>query len=163
MEINNLLMLGIGLIVVFLIIRFVAKLIFKIIGLFIIVTLVAGYMYFYTDYFETHTDNKIVNTITDKFEIKSLKDYEKQFCKNGKSEIDKIKCKCIIKPILDDLKTKYSKKELKELFKNKAAYIKELIGAITRNKKKIKKLLDENNASHLWDETSENLQKGKFL
>jgi len=163
MEMNSLLMLGIGLVVIVLIIKFVAKMIFKLIGLVIIIAIAIGYMYFYTDYFETHKDNKIINAITDNINVKSLKDYEKQFCKDGKSEIDLIKCKCIIKPLLNDLKSKYSKKELKELFKNKAAYIKELIAAITRNKEKIKKLLDENNASYLWDETSENLQKGKFL
>ena len=179
MEMNSLLTLGIGIVVILLIIKFVTKLLFKLIGLTIIVAIGAIYMYSYTDYFETHKDNKfvneignkiekhkdskIINAITDKINLKSLKEYENKFCKDEASENDKIKCKCIITPILDDLKSKYTNKELNELYKNKSAYIKELLKSFTNNKEKIKKLLEQNDASHLLDETSDNLKKGKFL
>lgn len=169
MEIDNLLLLGISLVVIILIIRFVAKLVFKLVGLVVVVVFAAGYMYFYTDYFETHDDNLIVRSVgekikntSDKWQIKSLEEYEKQFC-NGKSENDAIKCKCFIKPILEDLKSKYTDEELEELYKDKAIYLKELILSITKNQDKIKKLLDENDALHLWNKTMKNLQKGQFL
>ncbi len=179
MEINSILTIGIGIVVIFLVIRFVTKMLFKLIGLAIIIVVGAVYMYSYTNFFETHKDNeivnkigakiekhkdsKILNAITDKIKIKSLEEYKKQFCKDNASENDKIKCKCIIKPILDDLEAKFTKKELKELYSKKPEYIKELFKSFKNNKGKIKKLLDQNDASYLWDETSENLQKGKFL
>ena len=170
MEMDNLLLVGGSIVAIILIIRFIAKLLFKVVGLGIVAVFAAGYMYFYTDYFETHDDNLIVKTVgekikdtTNKWNVKSLKEFEKKFCEDGKTENDAIKCKCIIIPIVEDLNAKFTDEELKELYKDKSAYLKELLASITRNQSKIKRLLEENNASHLWNKTVKNLQKGQFL
>ncbi|MBN1253490.1 MAG: hypothetical protein JXR51_16160 [Bacteroidales bacterium] len=163
MEFSSFLPVIIGIFIIALIIRFVTKMLFKFVGLILVIVLLGGYMYFNTDYFENHQDSVIVKAISEKIKIKSLNEYQKQYCENQKSKLDSIKCECFIKPIFEDLSSKYSSKELEELYKDKNAYVKAIIGAVKRNQDKIKKLLEENNALHLWNGTIKNLQKGEFL
>ncbi len=149
-------------------------LIFKLISEFlvriIIVLVVAGvgfyYVYFHTDFFEKHKDSKIVQVVDNKFkgDFVSIFEFQENFCsKSNKSRTDKITCECIIQPLVNDLKSRFSARELRDLEKNKALYFKEILAALKRNKQSILDELDRRNARDVWDNMLKDLRRGKFL
>ncbi len=151
-----------------LVIKMLTKLVFRVAGIAIIAVIGLGYLYFYTDYFEDHQDNKIVKSVENQIEkhiqLVSLIDFEKNYCKgNERSKSDLIKCECIVEPLLKDLRSKYSDKELKALMQNKDAYLKELLAALKRNQAIILKKLKQRQAIEFWNQMVRDLKKGKFL
>ncbi len=151
-----------------LVIKMLTKLVFRVAGIAIIAVIGLGYLYFYTDYFEDHQDNKVVKAVENQIEkhiqLVSLIDFEKNYCKgNERSKSDLIKCECIVEPLLKDLRSKYSDKELKALMQNKDAYLKELLAALKRNQAIILKKLKQRQATEFWNQMVRDLKKGKFL
>jgi len=126
LEINNLLAVGLFILVIVLVIKLITRFAFRVFGIAVIAVAGVGYLYFYTNYFEEHQDNKIVQTIEKHIDVVSLKEFETKHCLGGEmTRSDSIKCECIVKPLLDDLRSKYSEKELEELLANKELYLKE--------------------------------------
>ena len=164
LEINNLIAVGLVVVVGVLIIKVVTKFAFKIFGVAILAVLGAGYLYFYTDYFEEHKDNKIVQAIEKKINVVSLKDFDAVHC-GGKemTRADSIKCECFVQPLLEDFRARYSEKEFDELLKNKSLYLKELLAALKRNKDIIVRKLEKRQAVDYWNKMVQDLKKGKFL
>lgn len=164
LEINNLIAVLLVVVVAGLIIKVVTKFAFKIFGIAILAVLGAGYLYFYTDYFEEHKDNKIVQAIEKRIEVVSLKDFETVHC-GGKemTRADSIKCECFVEPLLKDFRSRYDEKEFDELLKNKSLYLKELLAALKRNKGIIVQKLERRQAIDYWNKMVKDLKKGKFL
>ncbi len=147
-------------------------LIFKLISEFIVrlivVLLIAGigfyFVYFHTDFFEKHKDNMIIQVVDKKVDFVSVFEFQDKFCsKNKKSRTDEIICECIIQPLVNDLKNRFSAKELRVLEKDKTLYLKEIIASLKRNKKDIMKELKNRDAEDVWDNLLKDLRTGKFL
>ncbi|MEN8119176.1 MAG: hypothetical protein ABFS35_02470 [Bacteroidota bacterium] len=164
LDFNSLLALGLFVAVIFLVIKLITKSAFRVFGIAVIAVVGLGYLYFYTDYFEEHQDNKIVQTIEKHINVVSLKEFEAKHCKGSEmTRSDSIQCECIVQPLLKDLRSKYSEKELDELLTNKDQYLKELLAALNRNRETIIKKLKEKKAVEFWNKMMKNLKKGKFL
>ncbi len=146
----------------------VFKLISELVVRFVVILVFAGlgyyYVYYHTDFFDKHKDNMIVQVVEDKMDFVSVFDFENNFCdKKNKSKTDEITCECIIKPLVKDLKSRYSDKELRKLQKDKARYLKEILAALKRNKPQILDELDKRGARDIWDNMLKELRRGKFL
>jgi hypothetical protein len=164
LEINNLIAVGLVVLVGILIIKVVTKFAFKIFGIAILAVAGLGYLYFYTNYFEEHKDNKIVQAIEKKINVVSLKDFEATHC-GGKqmTRTDTIECECFVQPLLKDFRSRYTEQEFDELLANKSLYLKELLAALKRNKSVIVKKLERRQAIDYWNKMVKDLKKGKFL
>ena len=164
LEFNSLLAVGLFVLVIVLVIKLITKFAFRVFGIAVIAVIGLGYLYFYTDYFEEHKDNVIVKTIEKQINVVSLKEFEAKHCLGGEmTRPDSIKCECIVQPLLKDLRSRYSEKELDELITNKELYLKELLSALKRNKDTIVKKLKEKGAIDFWNKMVKDLTKGKFL
>jgi len=164
LDFNSLLALGLFIVVIFLVIKLITKFAFRVFGIAVIAVLGLGYLYFYTNYFEEHQDNKIVQTIEKHINVVSLKEFEAKHCNGSEmTRADSIQCECIVQPLLKDFRSKYSEEELDELLENKDMYLKELLAALNRNKDVIVKKLKEKNAIEFWNKMVKNLKRGKFL
>ena len=164
LDFDNLLAIGLFIGVIFLVIKMFAKFAFRVFGIAVIAVVGLGYLYFYTNYFEEHQDNLIVKTIEKRINVVSLKEFDIKHCKGSEmTRADSIQCECIVQPLLKDLRSKYSEKELDELIDNKEIYLKELLAALNRNKDVIVKKLKEKKAIGFWNKMMKNLKRGKFL
>lgn len=164
LEINNLIAVGLVVFVGILIIKVVTKFAFKIFGIAILAVVGLGYLYFYTNYFEKHKDNRIVQPIEKKINVVSLKDFEATHC-GGKqmTRTDSIECECFVQPLLKDFRSRYTEQELDELLANKSLYLKELLAALKRNKSIIVEKLERRQAIGYWNKMVKDLKRGKFL
>lgn len=164
-EINSdILVIGIGLIIGLLIIKLLTKFLFRAIGIFILIIVGGGYAYFFTDFFEKHSDNAVVQAIEDKIDFVSVIEYQETHCLNGPmSRNDSITCECIISPLVEDLKTNFSGAELEELQKDKKKYMKEIVEALKRNEDEIQEKLKERKALDIWNKMVRNLKKGEII
>ncbi len=165
LEFNNFIAIGLFILVIVLVIKLIAKFAFRVFGIAIIAVVGLGYLYFYTDYFEEHQDNMIVKTIENQINVVSLKEFETNNCLgiDEMTRSDSIKCECIVQPLLKDLRSRYSEKELDDLLADKELYLKELLSALKRNKDIIVKKLKEKGAINFWNKLMKDLAKGKFL
>ena len=139
------------LIAIILIIKFVAKKIFKVLAIVIILAGVALYGFF--KFGSDENDIKFMEILT-KY---SIQDLENVYCKEGVSRTDSLKCYCIIKPISTDLHSRFSESELNDLQKKRLRFAKEIIKSISNKKSEIKEKLKDNNALHLLDEFKQDL------
>jgi energy-coupling factor transporter transmembrane protein EcfT len=164
-EINSdVLILCAGLIIGLLIIKLITKFLFRAIGVIILLTLGSIYVYFFTNFFEENKDNRIVQHVESKFEFASVLEYQEEHCMDGpKSRIDSITCECIIAPLVNDLKTKFTGDEIEELKKDKQRYKKEIIISLRKNQYEIIEKLKARKAVHIWNKMIRNLKKGKFV
>ena len=69
-----------------------------------------------------------------------------------KENIDPIKCNCFVTPILDDLNTRFSQKELEALKKNKIKCNTEFIKSYKKNESGIKKCFEKSGKSTILEE-----------
>ncbi len=169
---QDLIALALVIIVGALVIKMLTKLVFRVAGIAVIAVVGLGYLYFYTNYFEEPSNNKIVEKakkevkgqIEKHIQLVSLIDFEKNYCKgNERSKSDLIKCECIVAPLLKDLRSRYTDKELRALMQNKEEYLKELLAALKRNQNIIIKKLKQRQAIEFWNQMVKDLKKGKFL
>ncbi len=165
MEINitNVIIVSLAFITVILILKFIVKKLFKIIGFFIVVAALFAYLYT-TGVISYNKDNKIMKKVkeTVKMDI-SLSDLKTKYCSGNLSKDDKIKCECIIEPLYKDLTSRFSNKELDDLKDNKLKLLRVFTETINRNKDEIKKRLKEKDASYLWDDFMSEIKSGKIL
>ena len=153
-----------GIILGLLIIKFLAKFIFRLIGIAVLLLAVLFYTYFYTDFFENHQDNAIVQEVEDKIDFVSVLSFQKEHCVEGpKSRTDSITCECIIAPLVEDLRTKFTDAEIEALEKDKQKYLKEILAALKRNQSEIIRELKKRKAIDVWNKIVRDLKKGRFL
>lgn len=147
-----------------LIIKFVVKLFFRLIVILLIAGLGLYYIYNETDLIERNQDSITIELDDIEIGNTSIIELEKKLCTNNlKSRTDSIICECIITPLVNDLKQRFSTQELKELEKDKVRYIKEILAWLKRNKKQILKELKKRNATDVWDNIINELKQGRFL
>ncbi len=140
------------LIVVILIIKFIAKSIFKVLAIGIILGGLGLYGFFKLG--SNENDVKFSEILTGY----SIQDLEQVYCKNNVSRTDSLKCICIIKPIANDLRNRFTESELNNFKKRRLKFAKEIIISVKNKKSEIKAKLKENNALHLFDEFKRDLK-----
>jgi energy-coupling factor transporter transmembrane protein EcfT len=164
-EINNesivlIIIIVIGLIVI----KFLGRITFRLVGVAVLLLIAFLYVDFYTDFFSENQDNKVIQKIEEKINFLSVIDYQAKHCgKPGMTHRDSIRCECIIDPLVKDFKENYSEEELIELKKDKQKYRKELIAAIKRNQGEIQQKLKERNAIYIWNLMVKDLKKGVLI
>ncbi len=161
---SDILVLAVGLVLGLLIIKLLAKFIFRLVAVILLLIIGFSYVYFYTDFFEEHRDNAIVAAVEDKIDFVSIIDFQDEHCKDGpKSRTDSITCECIIAPLVDDLNSRFTQDEIEALKKDKERYLKEILAALKRNQSEITKELKKRKATHIWNDMIKNLKRGTFI
>jgi hypothetical protein len=161
---SDILVLAVGLVLGLLIIKLLAKFIFRLVATLLLLIIGFTYVYFYTDFFEEHQDNAIVAAVEDKIDFVSIIDFQNEHCQDGpKSRTDSITCECIIAPLVDDLNSKFTQDEIEALKRDKERYLKEILAALKRNQNEITKELKKRKATHIWNDMVKNLKRGTFI
>lgn len=162
---NETLILGGIILIGLIILKLLTKFFFRLIGVFILLLIGGGYAYFFTNFFEENSDNKIVQAVENQISFVSVIDYQKTHCMQGEpmSRTDSIMCECIIAPVVDDLKSKFTSTEIEELQKDKKRYTKEIVEALKRNESSILENLKERKAVSVWNTMVRNLKKGVLI
>jgi hypothetical protein len=161
---SDILVLAVGLVLGLLIIKLLAKFIFRLVATLLLLIIGFTYVYFYTDFFEEHQDNAIVAAVEDKIDFVSIIDFQNEHCQDGpKSRTDSITCECIIAPLVDDLNSKFTQDEIEALKRDKERYLKEILAALKRNQNEITKELKRRKATHIWNDMVKNLKRGTFI
>ena len=164
-EINNesivlIIIVVVGLIVI----KFLGRITFRLVGVAALLLISFLYIYFYTDFFSEHQNNKVVQKIEEKINFLSVIDYQAKHCgEPGMTHNDSIRCECIVDILVKDFKENYSEEELIELKKDKQKYRKELIAAIKRNQSEIQQRLKQRNAIYVWNLMVKDLKKGVLI
>lgn len=144
MSIENILIIAVAIIVSVIIIRFVTKVLAKLIAI-AIVCFALYYVLF-------QWNDGIVNLGKNQFIVYDL---EEKYCND---EEDLVKCNCIILPLKADIESKYSVEELRIINKNRVEALKIFYQSIEENSQSIKACLDENNSGSAWKEFKEDLK-----
>lgn len=145
MDIKTILTIVIGLIVLFIIIKFFTKVLAKIIA-FVIVAGLILYILFYWN-------GGIINAGKEKFILYELQD---KYCVE---KLDTVKCECIIKPLINDIKANHTTEEILKLKDNRIKAFEILIESLNREKENIKQCLKENDSGFELDEFINDLKK----
>ena len=144
---HNILIIAGVLLLGYLVIKFVAKALIKLI-LILIILAFGGYLYFFWQGDTPGNSNE-------QFIIYKLED---TYCNQEK---DRNTCECIIKPLRRDLLDDYSRGELKDMAVNHLRSIKIVTESLIENRKEIKNCLKERGALDKWSEFKEKLQNLK--
>lgn len=144
MEIENIIILGIVIVVAFLVIRFVTKVLAKVIA-FLIVAAVVVYFLFYWD-------GGFISIGKKEFILYEL---EEKYCSE---DGDNIKCECMIKPLLEDIRSKYTEEEIKSIGKDNRETIKILRKSIQENREVIRECYQENKTNNSMKENLEDFK-----
>lgn len=142
MDIENIIILGVVIVLAVIIIRFVTKILAKIVA-FLIMTAVILYALFYWD-------GGIIALGNEDFMLYEL---EKKYCEEKK---DTVKCECLVRPLIDDIESRYSAEEIQKFRKNKIKSINIITGSFTENYESIRQCFKENKSE---DSFRENLKE----
>lgn len=131
METNHIIAAIIGIVIIFLVIKF-AK---KIFTAFLIVIGIAGlsiaaYIYYY--------------------DMNSINDLHEKYCEDPSNKKDSLKCVCIIQPLEDDFNSRFTQEKIDTM--SHVVFIKEISISLVKKRKFIKAKLKENNSLYLLDE-----------
>lgn len=131
METNQIIAAVLGIIIIFLVIKF-AKKIFTalLIILGIAILSIGAYVYYY--------------------DMNSINDLHEKYCSDLSNRKDSLKCVCIIAPLEEDFKSRFTKEKMDTM--SNIVFIKEISISLVKKRKIIKAKLKENNALHLLDE-----------
>ncbi len=149
--------LAIAIIAIVLIIRFLKKVIKKI--LIATVVFVFGlYSLFATGIYDFNDVN--IKNVEYNF---SIEDLQNKFCKEDMNYRDSIKCYVIISPICEDIIKNYSQKELKQMEWNKYKMFIALKKTIKEKQNNIHENLKETNTLYIWNDFINDIEIGTFL
>ncbi|MCF8381791.1 MAG: hypothetical protein K9H49_19620 [Bacteroidales bacterium] len=144
MTIENILIIAVAIIVSVIIIRFVTKVLAKLIAIAIVV--IALY------YILFQWNGGLLNLGKNQFIVYDL---EEKYCHD---EEDLVKCNCIILPLKADIESKYTPEELETLNKDRMEALKIFYKSIEENSQSIKACLEENNSGSAWKEFMEDIK-----
>jgi len=131
METNYIIAGVIGIVIIFLVIKFAKKIFTALLIIIAIAGLsVAGYIYY--------------------FNMNSIDDLHKKYCEDFSNKKDSLKCVCIIQPLEKDFIERLSEEERENM--TNVIFIKELSISMVNKRTIIKQKLKENNALNLLDE-----------
>jgi len=148
MSIENILILAVLIVLVFVIIRFLTKILARLIAIAAVAALVI-YVLFYWN-------GGLANLGKDQF---ILYDLEEKYCAEP---MDTIKCECIIQPLKTDIEAKYSPEELYELRSNRKKSLDIIMDSYRENQKIINNCLKESNAGFSWKEFLDEIKSSWF-
>jgi len=153
---TNVIIVIVGVIALFIIIKFIAKTIFKLVLAAIIIAALALFLFL-----KVGNSSKEINygEIVMSY---SIADLENAYCDSG-NKSDSLKCVCIIKPISDDLHSTYNSEELDDLQKHRIKFAAAIVKAFNNKKEVIKLKLKENNADKLFLDFKNDLSDGKIF
>ncbi len=89
--------------------------------------------------------------------IDSIDDLHNKYCENLSERNDSLKCVCIVQPIEEDLRFRYTDNQLDSM--SSATFKTQLMFSLGKKSIKIKKKLQENNALNLLDEFKQDFLK----
>jgi hypothetical protein len=148
MSIHSIILLAIAVIIGILLIKFVAKIFFKVLIFLAVAGIICYLIFFYTG------GNR--NSGEKTFMLYSL---QEKYCAG---KLDTVKCECIINPLLNDLNKKYKSEEIAEISKDPAKTVEVLVKLLSENRTDIKACLKEKNAEHDWNEFIGDIKSLKF-
>lgn len=159
---NETIILIICMILGIIIIKFLGRSLFRVIGVIVLIVIVLIYTYFYTNFFVEHKENKVVHLVENKMQFTSIFQFQKKHCQGVmRTRKDSITCECIVTPLINDMTERLSEEEIKTLESNKQLYLKELMTSLKKTQKEIQFNLKERNAIYLWNKMVLNLREGK--
>ncbi len=136
MDTNYIIAGVIGIVIIFLIIKFAKKIFTALLIIAAIAGLsVAGYIYF--------------------FNMNSINDLHDKYCKDFSNKKDSLKCVCIIQPLEDDFNERFTEGQRDSM--SSVIFLKELSVSLVKKRNIIKDKLKENNALNLLDEFKKDL------
>ncbi len=162
MDTTALIAIGLAIVVAWMIFKFLAKTVLKIVGILFISAVLIAYLY-YADFIQFDDNRKI--ELTEKASQKlnldfSVEKLKTTYCSGQMSHEDSIRCECIITPLYDYITKNYTEEELEALKKNKFKALIEIKKILGANKEKIKEKLRERDAEDLWDKFVKELTSG---
>ena len=134
---NTLIAIGIIIVVAIILIRFIAQIFFRFIGVLLLLGVAAYFLFFW--------NGGLLDVGNKDFILYEL---EEKYCR----EDNPVKCDCIIKPIKSDIESRYSSTQIAEFKKDKLKSFKVLYESVNRKKSEIKKCLEDKNALNIWDD-----------
>ena len=144
MPLEDIIILAIAIVVVFLIIRFITRIFFKLIGVLIVIAFAVYLLFFWRGgLLDIGNENFILN------ELKA------KYCTEQPRSA---KCECIIEPIYQDIRQKYTEKEIEELQKHKAKSMAVILNSARKKREEIRICLKESNSENQWDEFVDDLK-----
>ncbi len=152
----NVIIVIVGVVALFVIIKFIAKTIFKLALAAIVIAAIALFLFL-----KVGNSSKDIN-LGEIVMSYSIADLENAYCDSG-NKSDSLKCVCIIKPISDDLNSTYNSEELKDLQNHRIKFAAAIVKAFNNKKELIKSKLKENNAGDLFSDFKNDLSDGKIF
>lgn len=146
MDLTDIIIIVVGIILLILVLRFIAKNILKIIGVLIIIVVFGYFLLFYKGgLLDLGNKDFILNELKEKYCVE---------------QIDEIKCECIIEPLFNDITSQYSLEELAELQKDKTKSLEIIFKSLRDNRAEIKSCLKEREApKQMWNDFVDELKK----
>lgn len=144
MEIKEIIILTLIIIVCIVVLRFITKNFFKIIGIIVVIGIILFFLFLWK--------GGLIKFGQDEFVLIEL---QNEYCGEN---YDTVYCDCIINPLLKDILSEYNLEELNEIRKDNLKTAKIIYESIRRNKKDINKCLNKNKSGSLWKEFIESLK-----
>ncbi|HLP74555.1 MAG TPA: hypothetical protein VK155_16730 [Bacteroidales bacterium] len=134
MTTENIIILILIIIAGILLIKFIAKALFRLLIFLLIIGAVVYFIFF----------NK--SKEEDRFILQKL---QQKYCIE---KYDSVKCQCIIDPLITDLNSKYTTEEVRNLSRDPVKTAEAMIKLLNDNNKEIRSCLKSRNALHAWDD-----------
>lgn len=132
---NTLIAIGIIIVVAIILIRFIAQIFFRFIGVLLLLGVAAYFLFFW--------NGGLLDVGNKDFILYEL---EAKYCKEANS----VKCDCIIQPIKKDIESRYSSSQIAEIQKDKLKSFKILYESVNRKKTEIQRCLGDKKSSNVW-------------
>lgn len=145
MEIQTIIIIVIAIIIGILILKFLSKIAFKVILLILVIALVVYFLLFWQGG-QLDLGNKDFIMI----------ELQQKYCQDDKNLA---KCKCIIDPVMNDIRQEYSNRELLELQQDKLKSLRVILKSLNEKKDEIRQCLKENDALYVWDDFVDEITK----
>jgi len=128
----------VAIIIGFLVIRFIAEVLIKIIGSIIVIGFAVYLLFFW--------NGGLLDLGNKDFMLFELKE---KYCDSNYNEV---KCNCIVMPIYNEIQTKYTEQQINEFKTNKIKSITIIFETLIHKRSEIHECLKQNNALQAWDE-----------
>lgn len=158
MEIPNILIIAGGVMLAGLVIRLITKSIKAILTIMLVVLGVLSYFFYFAQ--PDERQQEIRDKVNAKISIVQLKN---EACSGKLERKQQIRCDCFVSIIYDDLRHKYSDKEIEALTTQKGKMVLELSRVMTSRSADIKQCLRENDALEMWDELMQDIKSGELF
>jgi hypothetical protein len=136
MSTQSIIILAVAILVGFIIIRFIAKTLFRILLITTIAAVICYLIFFYKGGAFNKTERPFM-----------LYELQSKYCTE---KLDTVKCECIINPLVADLKAEYTPEQLADFSKDPVKSAEVMIKLLNENKNEITACLKAKNANYVW-------------